>query len=402
MKAQSGSAPAPLTQRAVFFDCFSGASGDMILGALVDAGLDVELLRSELLKLRLDGWRLEAKRVAKGGLAGTQVRVHVDALGPAERTLGDVERIIRAGELDTEVQERALQIFTSLAVAEGRVHGAEPDQVHFHDVGAVDAMVDVVGAVIGLRSLKVEQVYASGLPLALGSVETAHGRLPLPAPATLELIAQGRVPTRPVAEEGELVTPTGAAILTTLAEFRQPAMTVETVGTGVGVKDFPWPNVLRLWLGSVAADELYTGEVAIIETNLDDSSPEQLAFAMERLLEAGALDVFFTPVQMKKNRPGVVLTVLAPPAEAHALARVVLRETSSLGVRFRAADRLMAPRRNGTVSTAFGRVQVKVKTIDGEDVVAPEYEDCARVARERGIPIAAVYAEVLRSASRIE
>jgi hypothetical protein len=256
----------------------------------------------------------------------------------------------------------------------------------------------VVGSVIGLDVLGVERVYASSLPIGTGKIASAHGTLPLPAPATLELLAEANAPTRPVATEFELVTPTGAAILTTLAEFNQPPMTIEKTGIGLGGRDLPWPNILRLWVGTTVEDDLYPGEISVIETNLDDSSPEQLAFAMERLFEAGALDVFFTPVQMKKNRPAVVLTVLASPPQADALARMMLRETSSLGVRFRSAQRLMAPRRGDTLTTTFGPVQVKIKRIDGEDIVAPEFEDCARVAREHGVPIAAVYAAVFRAA----
>ncbi|MSQ23598.1 MAG: nickel pincer cofactor biosynthesis protein LarC [Chloroflexi bacterium] len=381
--------------RAAFFDCFSGASGDMVLGALVDAGLSVDLLRAELQKLPFDGWSLEASRATRSGLAGTQVKVRVEKPEPGHRNLGDVEQILRASTLPGRITDRALEVFRRLARAEGRVHGLPADEVHFHDVGAIDAIVDITGAMIGLDALGIERVFASSLPMGLGSIPSAHGTLPLPAPATLELIAEARAPTRPFPTEMELVTPTGAAILTTVAEFRQPALTLERIGVGVGGRDLPWPNVLRLWLGTMAEHDAYTGEVTVIETNLDDSSPEQLGFAMERLFEAGALDVFFTPAQMKKNRPGVVLTVLASPAQADYLAQLILRETSSLGVRFRGAQRLMAPRRSGEVDTAFGPIQVKVKSIDGEEVIAPEYEDCARVARARGVPIGTVYAAAL-------
>lgn len=370
----------------------------MILGALIGAGLDPDLLRSELATLPFDGWTLEVGPATRGGLAGTRVNVAVaPESGPTHRTLGDVRAIIDASKLPDEVKERAGAVFANLAEAEGRVHGEPAEQVHFHDVGAIDAIVDVVGAVVGLRALGIESVYASSLPVATGSIQSAHGTLPLPAPATLELIGRVGAPTRPAPGPMELVTPTGAAILTTLATFQQPTMRIEATGIGLGKKETPWPNLLRLWVGTETPSELYSGEITVIETNLDDSSPEQLAFAMERLFEAGALDVFFTPVQMKKNRPAVILTVLAQPAQADALARVMLRETTSLGVRFRPAERLMAPRRNDSLSTELGSVRVKIKRIDGEDVVAPEYEDCARVARERGVPIAAVYAAVFRT-----
>jgi uncharacterized protein (TIGR00299 family) protein len=384
--------------RVAFVDCFSGVSGDMLLGALVDAGLPVETLRSRLEQLPVSGWKLDAERAVSSGLAGTRVSVTLTEPDQPERTLGDVEAILDGATLPTPILDRSRAVFRALAEAEGAVHGVPADRVHFHDVGAIDAIVDVVGAVIGLETLGIDRVHASSLPVGTGRVQSAHGALPLPAPATLALIAAARAPTRPSNTEAELVTPTGAAILTTLAAFTQPPMAIERTGVGLGRKQLAWPNVLRLWIGAATAGDLNTGEITVIETNLDDSSPEQLAFAMERLFDAGALDVFFTPVQMKKNRPAVVLTVLSTPAQADALARLMLRETSSLGVRFRPAQRLMAPRRSDTLATDLGPIQVKIKRVDGEDIVAPEYEDCARVARERGLPIATVYAAVLRAA----
>lgn len=383
-----------MARRIAFFDCFSGVSGDMVLSAMVDAGLEVEALRSELAKLHLAGWRLEADRVARQGLAGTHVRVTLEDRDPPSRRLPDIEEMIGSSGLTTNVQERAVSIFRALAEAEATVHGVGIEEVHFHEVGAIDALIDIVGASIGLELLGIEKSYASSLPVGLGSVKTAHGTLPLPAPATLALVTRAQAPLRPAAQDVELVTPTGAAILTTCAEFAQPPLVVEAVGTGFGTRELPWPNVLRLWVGTAAEDGLEDGEIAVIETNLDDESPEQLAFAMERLFEAGALDVFFTPAQMKKNRPGVILTVLAAPAQARDLAHLVLKETTSLGVRFRSSRRLVCPRRSETLATAFGLVQVKIKQIDGQEFVSPEYEDCARVAREHGVPIAAVYAAV--------
>lgn len=380
--------------KVAFFDCYSGASGDMVLGALLDLGLDVAFLRHELTKLGLKGWRLEANRVVRDGLAGTQVQVRVQGEKRRERRLADIEAIIESSGVAISARERALEVFRRLAAAEAQVHGISPQEVHFHEVGAIDAIVDIVGAAVALDALDIRRVHASSLPLATGSVEAAHGALPLPAPATLSLLAAAGAPTRPAATDRELVTPTGAAILTTVAEFSQPSMVLERVGVGFGSWELPWPNVLRVWLGAAGQDGLETGEVTVIETNLDDSSPEHLAFAMERLFEAGALDVFFTAAQMKKNRPGVVLTVLALPACVDELARVILRETTSLGVRFRTAQRLMVPRRSDTVPTRFGPIQVKIKLIDGKEVVSPEYEDCARIARERAVPIASVYEAV--------
>ncbi len=369
----------------------------MILGAVIDAGIQVEFLRGELDKLHCDGWTLTAERGVSAGLAGTRAVVRVTRAEPAQRTLGDVTEILEGSGLDAGAKTQAIQVFQRLAEAEGRVHGVAPGEVHFHDVGAIDAIVDVVGAVVGLRALELQRIFVSSLPLGLGQVESAHGLLPLPAPATLELIAAANAPTRPVETDRELVTPTGAAILTTLGEFRQPTMNVSRAGVGLGTRVLPWPNILRLWTGTMSEEDLVTGEITIIEANLDDSSPEQLGFAMERLFAAGALDVFFTPVQMKKNRPGVVLTVLSPTEAAEMLAAVVLRETSSLGVRLRPSHRIMATRRNDSVVTEFGPIQVKVKRLDGQDVVSPEFEDCARVAREQHLPLATIYAAVLRA-----
>jgi pyridinium-3,5-bisthiocarboxylic acid mononucleotide nickel chelatase len=378
-----------------YFDCFSGASGDMILGSLVDAGLDVDWLRSELARLGMDGYELRAERVVRSGLAGTQMRVELQQRTQPSRNLADIEQIIARAGLSGAIKERATRVFRALGRAEAQVHGLPVERLHFHEVGAVDAVVDIVGACIGLDGLGIEQLYASSLPLGGGMLGGAHGKLPLPAPATLALIAAASAPTRTVATEMELVTPTGAAILTGLATFCQPSMAIERVGTGFGTRELPWPNVLRLWLGQSIETDLQTDEVTVIETNLDDLTPEQAGYAMDRLLAAGALDVFFTPVQMKKNRPGVMLTVLAAPAEADRLAGVVLRETTSLGVRLRASRRIICPRRTETIATRLGDMQVKIKTIEGRDIVCPEFEECARVARENNIPIGDVYAAVL-------
>ncbi|HEY3118702.1 MAG TPA: LarC family nickel insertion protein, partial [Chloroflexota bacterium] len=253
-----------MARRIAFFDCFSGASGDMILSAMVDAGVEIEALRSELDKLHLPGWRLEADRVARQGLAGTHVRVMVDDNHPPERRLADIEEMIQTSALAGSVQERALSIFRALGEAEATVHGVPVEQVHFHEVGAIDALIDIVGASVGFELLGIDRAYASSLPVGLGSVKTAHGPLPLPAPATLALATRAKAPLRPAGTEVELVTPTGAAILTTCAEFTQPPLVVEKVGTGFGTRELPWPNVLRLWLGTPVEDGLEDGEVTII------------------------------------------------------------------------------------------------------------------------------------------
>jgi pyridinium-3,5-bisthiocarboxylic acid mononucleotide nickel chelatase len=398
-RAESSPPPPNLQERIAYFDCFSGVSGNMALGAMIDAGLDVDVLQGELSKLAVPGLALEAERTRKNGIMGTHVRVHADEPHPPERTLADITAIVAGGALSPAVQRRATDVFRRLAQAEAAIHGVAVEEVHFHEVGAVDAIADVVGFAVGLTHLGVQRCYASSLPMGRGMVKSMHGTLPLPAPATLALLAEVRAPLHHVDIESELVTPTGAALLAEAATFARPPMRIERVGVGLGTRELPWPNILRIWLGDAvrdaAQDGLDEGEATVLEANLDDATPEEVAFAMERLFAAGALDVFFTPVQMKKNRPGVKLTVLGSPALAPTLARTVLRETTSLGVRFYSVARLMTPRRAGMVETAFGELAVKVKTIDGEEIICPEYEECARVARERGVPIRQVYAAVL-------
>ena len=376
-----------------YFDCFSGISGDMTLGALVDAGLSVDLLKAELAKLPVDGYTLAAERVKSKGLRGTLVRVDLDpSISQPHRHLADVLGIIQASALPDYVKATSSAVFRKLAEAEARVHGVGVEEVHFHEVGAVDAIVDVVGAVVGLAALGVEKAYASPLPTGSGTVQTAHGLLPVPAPATLELLRGAGAPLRPSPAQTELVTPTGAAILATLAEFRQPALRLRAVGHGFGRKDLPWANCLRLWLGEPLAAGVDRDEISVLEANLDDTTPELLGAAMGRLFEAGALDVYFTPIQMKKNRPGVKLSVLGPPELEDALAATMLRETTTLGVRVARARRLKARRWQQEVATPWGPVRVKVKAFEGQVTAAPEYDDCLRLASAAGVPVAEVYA----------
>ena len=380
----------------VYFDCFSGASGDMILGALVDAGLDLDALRRHVATLRVGGYELRAERVVRHGISGTKVHVDVEE-HPHDhhhhRHLDDILAIVAASELSPGAKEKVGRIFNRLAEAEAKIHGVAPQQIHFHEVGSVDAIVDIAGAVVGLELLGVEQAYCSPLPTGGGTVRCAHGLLPVPAPATLELIRAVGAPLRPLAVEAELVTPTGAAILTTLCQFRQPAMALSAIGYGFGERELPWANALRLWLGE-ADCEFAQDVVTLIEANIDDMPAELLGAAMERLLGAGAHDVYFTPIQMKKNRPAVKLSVIAPEERAAALARVVLAETSTLGVRMHHWQRLKCERWQEKVETRFGAVLAKAKRVGDKVTLSPEYEDAARVARERGVPLMDVYAAV--------
>ncbi|MCS6845275.1 MAG: nickel pincer cofactor biosynthesis protein LarC [Caldilineales bacterium] len=375
-----------------YLDLPSGLSGDMFLGCLVDAGWPLEALQAtlSLLPLPTGSWSVRAETVHRGPLRATLVTV-ATAEAHHHRGLAEIEALIETADLPPSVRAGAIGVFRRLAQAEARVHGVPVEQVHFHEVGALDAIVDIVGAMAGLHALGIEALYASAVPLGPGWVETAHGRLPLPAPATLELLAEVGAPTRPAPGPGELVTPTGAALLAQFARFGQPALRLQRIGYGAGQRDFPWPNVARLWLGE-PADEPAPSPVVQIETNIDDMNPELYPAAVQRLLAAGALDAWLTPVQMKKGRPGVVLSVLAPADREADLAALILRETTTLGVRVHAVRRHEAGRELRTVETPYGRVRVKLKRL-GEAVwgAAPEYEDCRQRAESHGVPVRLVY-----------
>jgi len=376
-----------------YLDCFSGVSGNMLLGALVDCGLGLDELQSVLSRLALEGWKLKAERVNRGPIACTLVEVEVTEPQP-ERALADIIAILHRSKLQPQVTQRAEDIFRRLAEAEAAVHGAPVESVHFHEVGAVDAVVDIVGAVAGFDLLGIERATCSPLPLGGGWVETAHGKLPVPAPATAKLL-EG-FPTYGGEAQAELVTPTGAALVTGLcAAFGPlPPMTVGRVGYGAGSRDLPHPNCLRMFVGEAAqAPGAGAAEsLLLLETNLDDMNPELYGYVMERLFEAGALDVFITPILMKKTRPASLLTVLAPRDEQAELLRILFRETTTLGVRAREVTRYCLEREWVTVDTPHGRVRVKVARLAGQVVTAsPEHEDCKRLARETGAPLKDIY-----------
>jgi len=375
-----------------YLDCFSGVSGDMLLGAIIDAGLPVEELRGVLRGLPLEGYELASREVKRAGLAATQAVVEV-AGDPAPRTLADVLGVIESSRLPASDTTQGTLVFRRLAEAEAKVHGETVETVHLHDVGAVDAIVDVTGTVAGLRMLGVDELYASPLPVGAGGVSGPHGTLPVPAPATLELLARAKAPVRAAdGVIGELVTPTGAAIVATLAKFERPEMTLERAGYGAGSRDTEGrPNVLRLWLGErIAAGAPH--QMVLIETNIDDMTGEMLAYARDRLLEAGAADVWFTSIQMKKGRPGVMLSVICSEAKEDEVARLLLRETSTLGVRVRPVHRWEAERAVVEFQSSLGPAAVKVKRVPGEPPrAAPEYEACRRIAEATGLPLAEVY-----------
>lgn len=374
-----------------YFDCFAGVSGDMILGALVDAGLDLDALRAGLDGLDLPGeFTLAASTVQKHGISAT--KVDVDAReGHVHRHLGDILSILEKSNIDSSTAERAGDVFRALAQAEAHVHGTTPEDVHFHEVGAVDAIVDIVGAVIGLDLLGVTDVHASALTVGTGVTRSAHGHIPIPVPAVVAMCKD--VPLRRTTIERELVTPTGAALITTLATTIGAPISLTTVATGygAGTRDLDEvPNLLRLDLARPAADTP-KDRVAVLEATIDDMSPEAFGYLTERILAEKARDVYLTPVYMKKGRPGTQITILCDETEAERIGQVLLAESTTLGYRRTVADRVILPRREETVDTPYGRVRVKWTEVDGRERRAPEYEDCARIAREQSIPLLDVY-----------
>jgi len=382
-----------------FVDCFAGISGDMLLGALIDAGAPVDNLLLGLETLPLSGWELKIERVRKGAISATSVSVIVKEKQP-ERHLSDIESIVLASQLPEKVKEQSLKVFQLLAEAEAKVHGIGVNEVHFHEVGAVDSIVDIVGSVYALHLLGVQAVYASALPFSRGRVKTLHGDLPVPAPATMELLCG--VPTYPLDIEVELVTPTGAALLKSLANGfgMPPPFTPRKVGYGAGKRDLPFPNVLRVIVGDMPDNVALERErLVVVETNLDDMTGEMAGFAMERLLTAGVRDVWVVPAQMKKNRPAIVLSVLCDHEKLPTVLQILLRETTTLGVRVQEVERLCLPREIWEVTTPYGTVKVKVAKLGDEIVnIAPEYEDCRRLALERGVPLKEVMSAAIVAA----
>lgn len=389
--------------KVAYFDCFSGASGDMILGALMDAGLSVEVLRGEIAKLGLTHYDIQVKQVTKRGLRGSQALVIVDEdhHHHHHRHLHHIEEIIQGSDLSERVKSLSIKIFKRLAEAEARVHGTTIDNIHFHEVGAMDAIIDVVGAAVGLAAMGIEQVYCSALHVGSGTVECAHGTLPVPAPATAELV-KGR-PVYSTGVKGELLTPTGAAILTTIAvEFGpMPSIAVEAIGYGAGVSDPAIPNLLRVVVGQCQTEVsgYLLERVAVAETNIDDMNPQIYDYLIGKALEMGALDIFLFPVQMKKNRPGTQIKVICPLEMIGAISDFLIRETTTIGLRWRVENRIKAERSVKEFETRFGPMKFKVAQV-GERIMnmAPEYDDCKRVALEKNVPLKQVM-EVARAAA---
>ncbi|MDF1614581.1 nickel pincer cofactor biosynthesis protein LarC [Desulfurivibrio dismutans] len=380
-----------MTGNIAYLDCFSGLAGDMLLAALLDAGLPLEHLRRQLAGLPLKGYELEGQRTSQGGISALNFQVKLTGQQPP-RTWREIRELLTAAELDQEVKEKAIPIFQHLAEAEARVHGVAVEEVHFHEVGAVDSLVDIVGAAIGLAYFKIDRLLCSPLPLTRGWVHTSHGPLPLPAPATMELLRD--LPTYGLDLEMELVTPTGAALVKALATAcgPPPPMTIRHLGYGAGSKQRPdgKPNLLRLLVGT-AEQPAEAQSIEVIETQLDDWSAESFPHLCERLLTLGSLDVSLTPLLMKKGRPGYLLRVLADPAQARQLKECLLSETTAIGLRFRWEQRLTLPREMGTVTTPWGEIAVKKVTTPRGVVIYPEYESCRQAALQYQVPLLQIH-----------
>jgi len=389
----------------VYFDCFSGISGDMTLGALVDLGLDPDLLKGELSKLKLEGYQLSFSKTDKHSIAGTKAHVELTHNHNHDhnhdhhhgRHLSEIRQLIEDSDLSDDVKVKAISIFVRLGEAEAKVHDTTIEEVHFHEVGAVDSIVDIVGAAIGISAMGIEKIYSSPLSLGTGLTKSSHGIIPIPVPATMELLKG--VPVRQTEIKGELVTPTGAAIITTLSKGfgPMPEMVVDKIGYGAGTKDLAeQPNLLRVSLGA-AGGSYERDTINVVETNIDDMSSQIYDLLIDRLLEIGALDVFLTPIVMKKSRPAIKLTALVKSPQLEEVCACILSETTTLGVRIYQTNRKKLSREIIEVDTEYGKISVKLGK-RGDEVVKflPEYEDCKRIAREKNIPVMKIHQAVLR------
>ena len=389
--------------KVAYFDCFSGISGDMTLGALLDVGLPFEVLKKELEKLPLKNYSIKAEKVEKVGIASTKVHVQAEEKGVI-RYWTNVKNLIDDSKLDTLVKENSKKAFLTLAQAEAKIHRKNLNSVHFHEVGATDSIIDIVGTAIGLNYLGIEKVFSSPIATGMGLIKTDHGIMPVPSPATLEILKD--IPIYSGGENAELTTPTGASIIKTYAEdFGEiPPLRIISTGYGAGTRDLRKPNVLRIIVGEMIArpEEAEEDEVVIIDTNIDDMNPEFYGYVMEKLFDAGAIDVWITPVYMKKNRPGTALSVLAPIHKEEAIIDVIFKETSTLGARTSRKVRRKALREVLAVTTRFGEVRVKIGKFKNQIVsVSPEYDDCARLAKEKEIAVKEVYNEAKQAAEKV-
>ena len=386
--------------RIAYGDLIGGVSGDMFVAALLDLGLSLNKLDSELKKIPTLQFKLRKSKKTVHGIRATQFHV-ICPRKEADRSWKQIHSLITRSKLHADVKDIGNRIFSRLAEAEGKIHGVPADDVHFHEIGATDSIVDIMAAAIGCRELASDRFYFSPVPLGRGLTTSRHGTLPVPTPATLELLRG--VPIQGIDVEGETVTPTGAAIVRTVGESfgEQPPMIAEKIGYGAGQKEFPGrPNLFRLVVGSTQAGWKQE-EMLVMETNIDDMNPEFYDYVLERLFTAGARDVFLSSIQMKKNRPGTLLRVIADPTSKEKLANILFRETSTIGVRYYPVGRMILNRRSEMVKTRFGAVRVKVvEQPDGTKRAAPEYDDLRRIAAARKVPLKTIHEEVMRHFSR--
>ena len=387
--------------RIAYFDCFSGASGDMILGALIDAGLSARRLKEMVKQVRIPTIRLRAKKVLKNGISSTQVVIE-GSEKRSHRTLKEILRIVEKSGVEVEVKEKSDEIFKRIASVEAMIHQIPAEEVHFHELGGLDSIVDIIGSVWGIRQLGIEKIYVSKTNVGTGFIKCEHGILPVPAPAALALM-EGK-PIYSSGIERELLTPTGAALLSTLgSEFgSMPLMKVERIGYGAGQDDLSHPNLLRLIIGTSEVTSARE-RVVVIETNIDDMNPQFYDYVMEKLFSIEVLEVFFTPVLMKKNRPGTLFTVIGPSEKLPAIIEVLLRETTTLGLRWHEEERVKTERIILTKETRYGKIRFKLAKWEGKVInYSPEYEDCKRLALERSVPLKEIFEEARRVANTFQ
>lgn len=382
----------------LYFDCFAGISGDMTLAALADCGADTNYIVQNLKLLPVSGWQINFEQKTSQGIRGTTLKVHLSGEQQPHRHYQEIKDMIINCNLPDKVKGTSINIFDNLAVAEAKVHGTSVERVHFHEVGAVDSIIDIVGAALALDNLNIDEIHCSELPVGNGTIRCSHGLLPVPAPATAELLKN--VPIRNTDIKGEMVTPTGAAIIKSLSKNfgSMPSMLLEATGYGFGTKNFGIPNFLRVFIGKGRDTSLMLEKVCLVETNIDDMNPQIYEYLSEKLFEAGALDVYITPVIMKKSRPGSLLTIICHPRQHRQMAEIILSETTTLGLRYRFEERYAAPRRLKTLQTKYGAVQIKVAGTAKNISFQPEYEDCKKIARSQGKPLKEIYNEIIREA----
>lgn len=391
-----------------YFDCFSGASGDMILGALIDAGFDMDKLSEELKKLGICNYELSSRTVHRSEIKGTKFEVSIkdDKINNehhTKRTLKDITGIINKSSLSEGVKKDSIKIFVNLAKAEGKVHNTLPEEVHFHEVGAIDSIVDIVGAAIAIHGLKIENIFFSPLKTGTGFVKCRHGQFPIPAPATLELLKGRQVIDTNI--QCELTTPTGAAILTSLGVNVEmcPEIKLLQIGYGAGSYKIPQiPNLLRVMIGETTTLN-EQDEVWMVETNIDDMPGEHFGYLLEKILEAGALDGYITPVQMKKSRPGTLISIIVDEAHLSTVERIIFEQSTTFGIRKYKASRTKLNRKIVDVETEYGMIKVKIGMLNGHvNNITPEHEDCRKIADERGLPLKLIYNTVMNAAQSIE